>query len=153
MLTETSVSKIDTSFYNEIYKDNNHDWRLTFNVWYAVEINGRIFYTDYKVHNNIAHQEDLPLFSQNFLLVAQSTGYDEFYDNGYPEHFFVVVLDEGNQIIFESSILEFSYGDEFWDVEFMNSVETENTNEGFQFTIHGIEEDFSATWTGEKLLK
>ena len=91
VLAKSSVIQVDTIFYNEIYKDTTKEWFLTFNVWYAITINGQKYYTDYKIHDFIALRKNLDKYNQEFLLVSQSTGYDDYYDIGYPNHFFVVI--------------------------------------------------------------
>lgn len=153
VLTKTSVIQVDTIFYKEIFKDTTKEWSLTFNVWYAITINGQQYYTDYKVHDFIALQKEMPKYNQEFLLVSQNTGYDEYYDNGYPNHFFVAVLNDKNEIIYNSEILDFDYGDEFWDAELMSSVSTEMTENGFEFKLSGLEDNFKGIWTGKELKK
>jgi len=153
LLTETSIIEVDTIFYNEIYNDPTKDWYLTFNVWYAIKINGRTFYTDYKIHDRIAYQKEINDFNQKFLLISQSTGYDEYYDRGYPNYFFIAVLNQENEMIFNSSILDFDYDDEFWDAELMGTVKTKMNESGFEFTLHGPNESYTATWTGKELKK
>jgi hypothetical protein len=153
VLTATSVIEVDTIFYKEVYKDTTKEWSLTFNVWYAITLNGKKYYTDYKIHDYVAFQKELITYNQKFLLVSQSTGYDGYYDIGYPNYFFVVVLDDKNQILFESDVLDFDYGDEFWDAELMSSVSTEMTEKGLEFNLYGIEDKFEGVWTGKKLIK
>jgi hypothetical protein len=151
-LKETSIVEIDTIFYNAIYQDTTKDWFVTFDVWYALKINGQQFFSDYQIHSFIAYKTDLEQLNQKFLLVAQSTGYDYYYDLGYPNKFFVAVLDENNLIKYTSKIINFDYGDEFWEPE-IGTINVEMTNEGFSFTINGIDDSYSATWTGEELKK
>lgn len=153
VLTKTSIIQIDTIFYKNIFKDTTKEWSLTFNVWYAITINGQKYYTDYKIHDHIALREKLDKYNQELLLVSQSTGYDEYYDKGYPNHFFVVVLNENNDIIYESEILEFNYGNEFWDAELMGSVSTKMTEKGFEFKLYGLEDNLNRIWTGKELKK
>ncbi|NHE55929.1 hypothetical protein [Cyclobacterium plantarum] len=153
VLTKTSVIQVDTIFYKEIFKDTTKEWSLTFNVWYAITMNGQQYYTDYKIHDFIALQKELPKYNQEFLLVSQRTGYDEYYDNGYPNHFFVVILNDKNEITYNSEILDFDYGDEFWDAELMGSVSTEMTENGFEFNLSGLEDNFNGIWTGKELKK
>ena len=150
VLAKTSVIQVDTIFYREIYKDTTKEWFLTFNVWYAITINGQHYYTDYKIHDFIGYKKNLDKFSQELLLVSQNTGYDEFYDNGYPNYFFVAVLNNKNELIYNSNILDFDYGDEFWEPEFVTAQMTDN---GFQFTINGLDKKFNAIWTGKDLNK
>ena len=153
VLTKTSFIQVDTIFYKEIFKDTTKEWSLTFNVWYAITINGKQYYTDYKIHDFIALQKKMPKYNQEFILVSQSTGYDEYYDNGYPNHFFIVILNEKNEITYNSEILDFDYGDEFWDTELMGSVSTEMTENGFEFNLSGLEENLNGIWTGKELKK
>lgn len=149
VLTKTSIIQVDTIFYREIYNDTTKEWLLTFNVWYAITINGQQYYTDYKVHDFIAYKMKLDKYSQELLLISQSTGYDEFYDNGYPNYFFVAVLNNRNELIYESKILDFDYGDEFWEPEFVIASMTEK---GFEFTISGLEKKCNAIWSGKNLI-
>ncbi|PCJ01512.1 MAG: hypothetical protein COB15_00915 [Flavobacteriales bacterium] len=151
VLTESSIIQVDTIFYKEIYKDTTQEWFLTFNVWYAITINGQIYYTDYKIHDFIAYRKNLDKYNQEFLLVAQSTGYDEYYDIGYPNYFFIVMLDENQEMIYNSEVLDFDYGDEFWDEELMNSVKTEFTDNGLVFTLSGVNDEYIGVWTGKEL--
>ena len=151
-LNESTIVEIDTIFYNRIYKDPTKDWFLTFDVWYGLRIDGNCYYTDFKIHDFIAYETKLKEFDQKFFLVAQNTGYDGLYDNGYPEYFFVVVLNSENQIVFQSKLLDFNYGDEFWESEFNITTEI-NKNGNFEFTILGIDESYSGIWTGNELKK
>ena len=153
VLTQTSVIQVDTVFYREIYRDTSKEWMLTFNVWYAITLNGEQYYTDYKIHDFIGLQEELAKYNQQFLLVAQSTGYDDYYDRGYPNHFFAVILNDNFDMSYNSEIFNFDYGEEFWDVELMRSVETEMTEKGFEFKLYGIEDNFEGIWTGSELKK
>lgn len=146
ILTKTSVIEVDTVFYREIYKDPTKEWFLTFNVWYAITINGQKFYTDYKIHDFIAFEKKLDKFNQEFLLVSQNTGYDGYYDVGYPEYFFVLVLNAKKSMVYESKILDFENGDEFWEPDY---VKTQFTDNGFEFVI----DKYKAVWTGKDLIK
>ena len=153
VLAKTSVIHVDTIFYQEIFKDTSTEWNLTFNVWYAITINGKQYYTDYKIHDFIALRKELTTYNQELLLVSQSTGYDEYFDNGYPDYFFVVILNDKNEITYNSETLDFDYGDEFWDAELMGSVSTKMTEIGFEFELFGIEDSFKGVWTGKELKK
>ncbi|WP_108809097.1 hypothetical protein [Aquimarina spinulae] len=86
------------------------------------------------------------------FLVSQNTGYDEFYDNGYPEYFFVIILDTKNQIVFISKLLDFNYGDEFWESEFNVKISYKE-NGNFKFTIIGLDEKYTGIWNGQELKK
>ena len=148
LLQKTSIIQVDTIFYREIYRDTTKSWFLTFNVWYAITINGKEYYTDYKIHDFIGFKNVLDKYNQELLIVSQSTGYDDYYDMGYPNYFFVAVINSDKKLIYESKILDFDYGEEFWEPEF---VDTRYIEEGFEFTINGFESEYKAVWTGTKL--
>ena len=76
-----------------------------------------------------------------------------YYDRGYPNHFFAVILNDNFDMSYNSEIFNFDYGEEFWDVELMRSVETEMTEKGFEFKLYGIEDNFEGIWTGSELKK
>ncbi|MFT5970084.1 MAG: hypothetical protein ACI8ZO_000589 [Flavobacteriales bacterium] len=76
---------------------------------------------------------------------------DGYYDTGYPNFFFVVVLDEKNEIVFDSKILDFDCGDEFCDAELMGSLSKETTDKGFEFMLYRIEEKIEVVWTGKEI--
>lgn len=147
-LTKTSVVRVDTVFYREIYKDTTKEWFLTFNVWYAITINGKHYYTDAKIHDLIAYWKKIRDYKQEFLLIAQNTGYDELYDSGYPNNFFVVILNEKQELMFESDILELDFGNEYWEDE---TVEIQMTKNGFEWTLHGLGSYYKAIWTGKEM--
>jgi hypothetical protein len=153
VLTKTSVVQVDTIFYNEIFSNTTEKWSLTFNVWYAIKINDQTYYTDYKIHDFVSLQKSIPQYSQKFLLVAQSTGYEEYYDKGYPNLFFIVILNDKDEIAYDSDILDFNYGDEFLDEKLMWTVSTKMTAKGFEFKINGLDETFEGVWTGSELKK
>jgi len=151
-LKETSIIEIDTIFYNRIYNDQTKEWSLTFDVWYGFRINGECYYADFKTHDFISYKSELKQFDQKFILVSQNTGYDEYYDNGYPEYFFVMILNTDNKIVYTSELLDFNYGDEFWESEF--NVKTSYMDNGnFKFTIIGIDEKYTGIWNGKELKK
>ena len=151
ILTKTSFIDVDTIFYNEIYRDTTKAWHVTYNVWYAIKINGKRYYTDYQIHDFIAFETFLEKFNQTFLLVAKSTGYDYFIDNGYPNEFFALILDKKNELVFETKLFDFNYSDEFWEVN-LGSLVTKFENDKFEFTIKGVDTNFTAKWTGKEMI-
>ena len=110
VLSTVSFIQVDTIFYREIFKRPTKEWSLTFNVWYAITLNGQQYYTDYKIHDRLSFKKELDEHQQTFLLISQSTGYDEYYDIGYPNYFFVIVLNENDEMVYKSEILDFDYG-------------------------------------------
>lgn len=149
VLNKTSVIRVDTIFYQETFKDTTKEWFLTFNVWYAITINGIQYYTDFKVHDFIGYTMKLDQYKQEFLLVSQSDGYDGIYDSGYPNYFFVAVLNNKNELIFDSKILDFDFAEEYWDPAY---VQTQMTNKGFEFTLIGLDKPFRAIWSGKDII-
>ncbi|KXX69471.1 hypothetical protein [Flammeovirga sp. SJP92] len=152
LLNKTSIVELDSIYYQEIFNKSENSWSLTFNVWYAVSINGAKYYTDYKIHNSIAYTEIIKEYNQKLLLISESTGYDQYYDLGYPGNFFVVILDNENNILFESNILDFNYGDEFWEPELTETVTSKMTEKGFGIKIIGLNEEFNGMWNGKELI-
>lgn len=150
VLIKTSIVEVDTIFYNEIYKDTIKEWFVTFNVWYAIKINGIKYYTDYQIHDRFVYKADLTTFEQKFLLIAQSTGYDYSFAAGYPNNFFIAILKKNGEVIYSSKIIDFDYGDEFWSEEFLS---TKIGIENFVFTIKGAKKDYTGEWTGKELRK
>ncbi|MEI7595559.1 MAG: hypothetical protein WCK02_07420 [Bacteroidota bacterium] len=147
-LTKASIIEIDTVFYNGIYKDTLSSNKITFNVWYAIKINGKKYYTDYQIHDRIIYKTDLKILDQKFMLIAQSSGYDYSYSVGYPSKFFVVILNKNDEAIYISKIFDYKFGDEFWSEDY---ISIKNESSVFEFTLKGIEKDFSAIWTGREL--
>lgn len=114
ILTESSLIYVDTVFYNNIYINSDkapmsiQQWykllengelgtpplSLTYDVWYAIKIDGERYYTDYKVHNYIEYVKYIPSRKQILMFCSQGTGYDEGYDNGYPDFYRIVVFQE-----------------------------------------------------------
>jgi len=107
-----SLVLVDTVFYNAVYINSDkapmtfNEWYsfmdnkslefdnppLTYDVWYAIRINGKKYYTDYKLHNYIEFHSYIPSMNQILLICSQATGYDGGYDIGYPDFYEVAVL-------------------------------------------------------------
>jgi hypothetical protein len=152
ILKENSIVEVDTVFYLDIFDDATIDWHITFNVWYEIKINGRKYHTDYKPHDFMAFKTTLDIYDQTFLIVAQSTGYDYYYNNGYLNHFFAVVIDSENKIVFTSSILDVDFNDEYWKQE-GGAITTKFENGEFSFTIIGDRKKISAKWDGKSFVE
>ena len=149
VLTQTSFIDIDTIYYNEIYKRPTKEYFVSFNIWYAIKINGKTYYIDSQTHH-IAYQKDLKSFNQKFLLLCQSTGYDFNRDTGYPEYFFAIFLDSKNEMLFDSKEFDFVYGDEFWAEDY-GSIKVTESKEIFTFTLLGFKNKIVAKWDGRTL--
>lgn len=118
-LSAATVVRIDTIFYNQAYLSPK-DSLFSFDICYALNINGKRYYTDFRPHDFVPFKRPLLDHGQLLCLAGQSTGYDMYADNGYPDLFHIVVFRKtGNslQLIFESGQLPFRYEDEFWEDE------------------------------------
>lgn len=90
---------------------------LTYEVWSVVYINGKRYYTDYKLHNYIEYSVYLPQKKQMLLILSQGTGYDGGYNNGYPDLYEVIVFQKLSNTqdwvqIYRSSKLDLNNGGE-----------------------------------------
>lgn len=114
ILKNSTLVEVDSVFYNAVFIDSEEapmsfeKWYelldkdstffeskpLTYDVWYAIKINGKKYYTDYKLHNYIEYRAYIPFREQIFLICSQGTGYDGGYDRGYPDFYEVVVLEK-----------------------------------------------------------
>ncbi len=97
-LVKPTLVQIDTVFYNQIYK-NDSGSEFTFDVWYAIKINGATFYIDYQPQDFLAFQHKLNDHKQLLTIYGQNTGYDNYFDNGYPNNFYVVVFSTSGENI------------------------------------------------------
>jgi hypothetical protein len=111
-----SLVMVDTVFYNSVYLDSDKapmsfekwyslldsdsiqfdDPPLTYDAWYAIRINGKKYYTDYKLHNYIEYSTYIPEKKQMLLICSQGTGYDTVYDSGYPDFYEIAVLEKSS---------------------------------------------------------
>jgi hypothetical protein len=136
ILVESSIVEVDSIFYRDIFKDPSKDWSLTFNVWYAIKINDQKYYTDFKIHDS--HLYSYNCGTNKFLLIAQSSGYDDYYDRGYPELFFGAIINEKGEILNVSNIFSFTYGDEYFDA--IQIIVNKVSNEKYLFELEGLDE-------------
>lgn len=169
-----SLIEVDTIFYNTVYIDSDkapmtfEEWysytdngtlefgtfSMTFDIWYALKINGKEYYTDYKVHNYIEYKEYLKQKDQILLICSQGTGYDGNYDLGYPDFYEIIVLgrkDNRWTPIYRSSKLDLNDrgAEEFGIGEYFFS-HTPYTDSKGNFIIV-LEELCKLTWSGTNL--
>ncbi|CAN5205525.1 hypothetical protein BH09BAC1_BH09BAC1_29130 [soil metagenome] len=126
----------------------------TYEVWYTILLNGRQYFTDVKP-NKLEFQTAYPVKKQRFALFNRNTGYDGNYDMGYPEFFQVLVFDESAspmKLIFDSAVLPFKNGNEFWGSDNTGDLKTTITSKGLEFQLVGFETDYKATWNGKALV-
>lgn len=147
-LIEPSMVLVDTIFYNAVFKIDSTG-RFSFNVWFALRINGEMFYTDYQTHDFLASQYQMKNVSKILAVYAQSTGYDNYYDNGYPDNFHVVVFNQKEKklsMAYCSKRLPFEFGDEFWDERFITYTKGVNEEE-LTINLWGN----NLIWTGREI--
>lgn len=133
ILNTSTLVDVDTVFYSATYVDSKDapmtfdQWNdliskdedysvkypLSYNVWYAININNKKYYTDYKLHDFIEYNVYIPSKNQILLVCSQSTGYNGDYDLGYPDFYYVVVLQgdkDGWKQIYRSQKLDLNDG-------------------------------------------
>jgi len=158
ILLSGSLILCDTVFYNSIYtEDPENSLLFTWDVWYALTINEKTYYTDYKIHDYRAYKVFLPGKKQIFTIFAESTGYDDIYDVGYPDNFRVVVFEKTKNSpywkqIYCSQSLDLNSGgyEEFWDSDYFPHTIDANGNLTIIFMKDG--EDYPLIWDGKDLI-
>jgi hypothetical protein len=151
-LSAASLARIDTIFYNQAYRSST-DSTFTFDIVYAVSINQKTYYTDFRPHDFVPFKYPLKDQNQVVMLAGQSTGYDMYADNGYPDHFHIVVFSNaGNSIklFFESKQLPFHYEDEFWEDETSMKSSYHSGKKELSIEIEG-KPRYKAIWNGKEL--
>ena len=112
------------------------------------------YYTDYDIHDS-PEIEVIKELNQKVLIVGQNTGYDYAYHLGYPEYFFLLFLNENNEVIFESEILDIRIGDEFaMKEDFLETSWNEKTK-NFEITLFNQFEterkELEILWNGKEM--
>lgn len=152
ILDEPSFAIVDSVFYNGYYNEEGVEGKfpITFDLWYAIRINGHSYYTDFKPHDFQAYRANISHKNQIFMIYAESTGYDEDPDRGYPEYFTAIVIGKDNQnawkIISTPTLLVFfPEGEEYFDSNWLNY----QINNNGDFILQAVEEyteDHSPIW-------
>ena len=153
-ILKPTLVQIDTVFYNQIYQRDSGAL-FSFDVWYAIKINGDSYYTDYRPQDFLAFQYKLKDHKQLLTIYGQSTGYDNYYDNGYPNNFHVVVFsikDHTMTVFYCSDQLPIDYEDEFWELESSMKYQYITDKKLLKFEIYG-NPNYQATWTGKTLTR
>jgi hypothetical protein len=153
-LLKPTLVQIDTVFYNQIYQRDSGTL-FSFDVWYAVKINGDTYYIDYQPQDFLAFQYKLTDHKQLLTIYGQSTGYDNYSDSGYPNNFHVVVFsikDHIMTIFYCSDQLPFDYEDEFWEVSGSMKYQYIADKKELEFEIFGTP-NYKAKWTGKTLTR
>jgi hypothetical protein len=151
-LSAASVARIDTIFYNQAYRSET-DSTFTFDIVYALFINQKTYYTDFRPHDFVPFKYPLRDHNQLLVLAGQSTGYDMYADNGYPDHFHIAIFSNaGNPIrmVFESKQLPFHYQDEFWEDETSMKSSYHSGKKELSIEIEG-KPRYQAVWNGREL--
>lgn len=134
IVKETIQVAVDSILYKEIYRDYTKPWSVSFNVWNRIIVDGKAYYTDYDLHDS---QIMLPIeqLNQKVLVVGQNTGYDYGYHIGYTEYYFLLFLNKENEVIYESDIIDITFGDEFGMPEDFIKTNWNNNTQGFEITF------------------
>jgi hypothetical protein len=151
-LSAASLARVDTIFYNQAYRSST-DSTFTFDIVYALSINQKTYYTDFRPHDFVPFKDPLKDLNQVLMLAGQSTGYDMYADNGYPDHFHIVVFSNaGNSIklFFDSKQLPFHYEDEFWEDETSMKSSYHSGKKELSIEIEG-KPRYKAIWNGMEL--
>jgi hypothetical protein len=151
-LIAASLARVDTIFYNQAYRSST-DSTFTFDIVYALSINQKTYYTDFRPHDFVPFKYPLKDLNQVLMLAGQSTGYDMYADNGYPDHFYIIVFaNAGNAIklFFESQQLPFHYEDEFWEDETSMKSSYHSGKKELNIEIEG-KPHYKAIWNGKEL--
>lgn len=170
VLTTSTLVDVDTIFYNAIYIDakeapmsmqqwsdlvsNDGDYYtkypLTYNVWYAININNKKYYTDHKLHDFIEFSTYIPSKNQILLVCSQSTGYDGVYDLGYPDFYYVLILQkdkDGWKQLYRSEQLDLNDGGS-GEYGLSELYPREVTKKGGNIEIN-FADFFTVIWTGK----
>lgn len=152
LLRESSMFTILEIEYRQIYNDTRLKKPISFEVWYKILLNGRIYYIDTKP-SRLAFQQDYIAKGQIFTFFNLVSGYDYQYDGGYPTGFKVLVFDKvvnGLLLRYNKFIYDFRNWDEFWAPE--HGLKTSITGKGLEFELITDPDIYKATWNGEELV-
>lgn len=153
-IINTTQVKIDSTFFNQIYRDFSKPFSISFNVWNRIIINEKAYYTDYDIHDS-SLSETIEELNQKVLIIGQNTGYDYAYHLGYPEYYFLLFLNENNEVIYESQILDIVFGDEFAMKEDFLITKWNDKTRNFEITLfnqHVLEKkEINVYWNGNKM--
>ncbi|MEO9476797.1 MAG: hypothetical protein ABJG41_14740 [Cyclobacteriaceae bacterium] len=141
--------------YRKTFQDPDTTWKVTHEVWYKFKINGRVLYTDFKIHN-LTIKKRLTKLNQVIAIASQDTGYDNYYDVGYPEYFHFLAFNNTNvglTLEFDSKELDLECNCEFWEPESETYYWKELENGSLFIKLTGIEDTYEATWNGKKLVE
>ncbi|WP_416864619.1 MAG: hypothetical protein ACMVP2_18805 [Imperialibacter sp.] len=154
-LYSNSIIELFEIEYRTTYQNPDTTWKFSHEVWYKIFINGQVYFTDFRVHE-LEMARQLPKFSQDVALAFQDTGYDYFYDNGYPEHFHFLAFKKtagGLVLEFDSQELDFKCDCEFWELD-TDTYEWKILDNGSLFIkLDGYKDSFVGTWDGRSLTK
>lgn len=153
-LKSNSIIELQEIEYRRTFQNPDTTWKFTHEVWYKFLINGNIYYSDYKIHD-ISRMWTLDERNQIVVVANQRTGYDNFYDNGYPEKFHLLVFERQTsslELIYDSQEIDLICNCEFWEPEAETYDWKEQKGQLF-IKLNGLEETFTAIWNGEELVE
>ncbi|MEQ9303667.1 MAG: hypothetical protein RJQ14_07080, partial [Marinoscillum sp.] len=141
--------------YRKAFQNPDTTWKFTHEVWYKFRINDNILYTDFKIHN-LTVNRPLTKLDQVVAVASQDTGYDNYYDVGYPEYFHILVFNtntDGLTLIYDSQELDLECNCEFWEPESETYYWKELENGSIYIKLTGLEDAYEATWNGKALIE
>ncbi|WP_353719356.1 hypothetical protein [Dyadobacter sp. 676] len=154
-LTSPSLVVVDTIYHNQVYRQKaGAADKYTFDMCYALRIDGKRYYTDFRPHSFISFRQSLAHHRQLFMVIAQMTGHDMYADKGYPGHFRIAVFDmqnDGIKLHFASEELPFHYGREFFDDNGAIKTAYNTQEQSFGIEIKGLNETYKGVWDGKVL--
>lgn len=173
-----SLVIVDTVYYNTVYINSDkapmsfEKWyslmddktlqfdnpALTYDVWHAIRINGKKYYTDYKIHNYIEYSTYISTKNQILLIASQATGYDGGYDVGYPDFYEIAVLEKSSEDntwiqVFRSPKLDLNNGgiDEYGIGEYFVSDESWTKTDSQGNFVIKLDNLCEMIWNGKEL--
>jgi hypothetical protein len=151
-LSVNSLVQVDTIFHNQAYRTEDNS-AFSFDIVYALTINGKMYFTDFRPTDFIPFTYQLKDHHQYFVLAGQSTGYDMYADKGYPNHFHVAVFSNaGNKmhLFYSSDQLPFDFEKEFWDNDTSLKSDYNAAKKELNIEIEG-KPLYKAIWNGQEL--
>jgi len=154
-LSSSSLIELLEIDYRRTFQNPDTTWKFSHEVWYKLRVNNQVYYTDYKIHS-LSINKPLTKLNQVISIASQDTGYDNYYDNGYPEYFHILAFDQnadGLTLKFDSQELDLECNCEFWEPESETYHWKELESGALYIKLSGLEQSYSATWNGKQLIE
>ena len=142
ILKELTQVYLDSIIYKYRFKNSTNC------VWNRIIINDKAYYTDADIHD-FSIRKKLPKLNQTVLIIGQDTGYEWAYHLGYPEYFFLIFMNNKNEVISVTEVLDFTLNDEMAMEEDILRMEWNSNNNSYEITLIGHEDKIRIDWNGE----